>query len=125
MMERQLESLTELVRQLTTPTKSKILRDFHNQSFHQQLHDLKIKTHTLRQDLMSIRRMQQSLQENFQSELKRANRKIQVSVCRRVRAAHCLPSVKEQVLLSERYRYVEGELNLYLQNRTRIDCDLE
>ena len=79
MMEKQLESLTELVNQLTTPTKSKIIRDFDNQSFHRQLHEMKIKTHTLRQDLLSIRHMQKSLQENFQAELEKANRKIQVN----------------------------------------------
>ena len=79
MMERQLESLTELVKQLTTPTKSKMLQAFDDNPFQQQLYELKMKTHTLRQDLLSIRRMQQALQENFQNELERANRKIQVN----------------------------------------------
>jgi len=79
LMEKQLESLTELVKQLTSPTKSKILIDFNNKSFHQQLHELKLKTHTLRNDLLSIRRMQQSLQENFKNEFEKANKKIQVN----------------------------------------------
>ena len=79
MMERQLESLTELVKQLITPTKSKMLQAFDDNPFQQQLYELKTKTHTLRQDLLSIRRMQQALQENFQNELERANRKIQVN----------------------------------------------
>ncbi|CAF0849076.1 unnamed protein product [Adineta ricciae] len=108
MMERQLESLTELVKQLTTPTKSKILQDFDNNPFQQQLYELKIKTHTLRQDLLSIRRMQQALQENFQNELERANRKIQ-----------------ERLAQNETYRFIENEYKLYLQNRTKIDQDLE
>ncbi|UJR10453.1 hypothetical protein I4U23_014657 [Adineta vaga] len=108
MMEKQLESLTELVKQLTTPTKSKILRDFDDKSFHQQLYELKIKTHTLRQDLLSIRRLQQTLQENFQNEIEKANRNIQ-----------------ERLIHSERYRFIENEFNSYLQNRTKIDQDLE
>ncbi len=78
-MEKQLESLTELVKELTNPRKSKIITDFYNKSFHQQLYELKVKTHTLRNDLLSIRRMQQSLQENFQIELEEANKKIQVN----------------------------------------------
>jgi hypothetical protein len=78
-MEKQLESLTELVKQLTSPTKSKILIDFNNKSFHQQLYELKLKTHTLRNDLLSIRRMQQSLQDNFKNEFEKANKKIQVN----------------------------------------------
>ena len=78
-MEKQLESLTELVKQLTTPTQSKVLVDFNNKFFHQQLYELKVKTHTLRNDLLSIKRMQQSLQENLKNEFEKANKKIQVN----------------------------------------------
>jgi hypothetical protein len=71
LMEKQLESLTELVKELT---KSKS-----NKSLHQQFYELKIKTHALRNDLVSIKHMQQSLKENFHTELEEANRKIQVN----------------------------------------------
>jgi hypothetical protein len=70
-MEKQLDSLTELVKELT---KSKP-----NKSLHQQFYELKIQTHTLRNDLISIRQMQQSLQENFQIELQQTNKNIQVN----------------------------------------------
>ncbi len=70
-MEKQLESLTELVKELTK------IRP--NKSLHQQFYELKIKTNTLRNDLLSIRHMQQSLQENFHMELEEANKKIQVN----------------------------------------------
>ncbi|CAF1128370.1 unnamed protein product [Adineta steineri] len=108
LMEKQLESLTDLVKQLTTPTKSRVLKNFHNKSFEQQLHELKVKTHTLRNDLISIRRMQQSIQENFKNELDKANQKIQ-----------------EQFVQNEKYRYIENDFNFYIQNRTKIDQDLE
>jgi len=70
-MEKQLESLTELVKELTK-VKS-------NKSLYQQFYELKIKTNTLRNDLLSIRYMQQSLKENFHIELEEANKKIQVN----------------------------------------------
>jgi len=41
--------------------------------------ELKIKAHTLRNDFISIRRMQQSLQENFKTQLKDANKRIEVN----------------------------------------------
>lgn len=69
-MEKQLDSLTELVKELT---KSKL-----NKSIQQQFYELKIQTHALKNDLMSIRQMQESLQENFQIEFQEANRNIQV-----------------------------------------------
>lgn len=78
LMEKQLESLTELVKELTNPTKSKTLLDSYDKSLHQQLYELKLKTQTLRNDLFSIRRMQQSLQETVKNELARANKQIQV-----------------------------------------------
>jgi hypothetical protein len=71
LMEKQLESLTELVKELT---KFKP-----NKSLHEQFYELKTKTHTLRNDLILIRHMQQSLQENFHTELEEANKKIQVN----------------------------------------------
>lgn len=52
--------------------------DINGKSLRQQLYELKVKTHALRNDLVSIRRMQQSLQENFKSELEDANKKIGV-----------------------------------------------
>lgn len=84
LMEKQLASLTELVKQLThvehQPTKMGQLIDSNTKSLYQQLRDLKIKTFHLRDDLSSIRRMQLSLQENFQQELEDANRKIEVTI---------------------------------------------
>jgi hypothetical protein len=82
-MEKQLESLTELVKELTNaqqiPTKTSMSINFTNKSLSQQLHELKTKTHTLRNDLISIRQMQQSLQENFKTEFEDANKKIEVN----------------------------------------------
>lgn len=69
-MEKQLQSLTELVKELTQFKP--------NKSLHEQFYELKVKTHTLRNDLMSIKQMHQTLQENFHLELKEANKKIQV-----------------------------------------------
>jgi len=43
------------------------------------LYELKLKTHKLRNDFVSIRRMQQSLQENFKTQLQDANKKIEVN----------------------------------------------
>lgn len=71
LMEKQLQSLTELVKELTQFKA--------NKSLHQQFYELKIKTHTLRNDLLSIKQMQQILQENFYIELEEANKKIQVN----------------------------------------------
>ena len=45
----------------------------------QQLYELKIKIHALRNDLISIRRIQESLQENFKVQLQDANKKIEVN----------------------------------------------
>ena len=73
LMEKQLDSLMDLVKELT---KSKS-----NKSLQQQLYELKIQTHALKNDLISIRQMQQSLQENFQIDFQEANRNIQVN-CR-------------------------------------------
>jgi hypothetical protein len=56
-----------------------ILLDINGKSLHQQLYELKVKTHTLRNDFISIRRMQQSLQENFKTQLQVANKKIEVN----------------------------------------------
>jgi hypothetical protein len=53
--------------------------DINGKSLHQQLYELKIKTHTLRNDFVLIRRMQQSLQENFKVQLQDANKKIEVN----------------------------------------------
>ena len=72
LMEKQLDSLTELVKELT---KSKS-----NKSIYQQFYELKIQTHALRNDLTSIREMQQSFQESFHIELKEANKNIQVHI---------------------------------------------
>lgn len=72
LMEKQLDSLTELVKELT---KSKM-----NKSLQQQFYELKIQTHALRNDLITIRQMQQELQENFQVEFQEASRNIQVKV---------------------------------------------
>ena len=71
LMEKQLDSLTELVQELT---KSKP-----NKSLHQQFYELKVQTHGLRNDLIAIRQMQQALQENFQADLQEANRRIHVN----------------------------------------------
>lgn len=79
LMEQQLEALTELVKELTSSTKPKNSSDFYNKFLHHQLHELKAKTHSLRNELFSIRRMQQSLHDNLKNELKQANNNIQVS----------------------------------------------
>ena len=71
LMEKQLDSLTELVQELTKSKSTK--------SLHQQFYELKIQTHALRNDLIAIRQIQQALQENFQAELQDANRKIHVN----------------------------------------------
>jgi hypothetical protein len=71
LMEKQLDSLTELVKDLT---KSKP-----NKSLHQQFYELKIQTHAIRNDFISIRQMHQALQENFQIEFQQANKNIQVN----------------------------------------------
>ncbi|CAF0865473.1 unnamed protein product [Rotaria sordida] len=110
-MEKQLESLTALVKELTNPIKSKTVLDYYNKSLHQQLHELKIKTHTLRNDLFSIRRMQQSLHENFKNELEQANKKIQEQFIR--------------LNQNEIIRQIKNEFDLYVNNRTKIDQDLE
>ena len=55
-----------------------LLLDINGKSLHQQLYELKVKTQTLRNDFVSIRRMQQSLQENFKTQLHDANKKIGV-----------------------------------------------
>ena len=72
LMEKQLDSLTELVKELT---KSKL-----NKSIQQQFYELKIQAHALKNDLISIRQMQELLQENFQIEFQEANRNIQVKL---------------------------------------------
>ena len=81
-MEKQLQSLTALVKELTQshepPSRLGQLIDSNAKSLYQQLKDLKARTHHLRDDLTSIRRMQQSLQDNFQLELEEANHKIEV-----------------------------------------------
>ncbi|CAF3391409.1 unnamed protein product [Rotaria sp. Silwood1] len=111
LMEKQLESLTELVKELTSSTKPKTLLDFYNKSLHQQLHELKLKTHTLRNDLFSIRRMQQSIQENFKNELEQASKKIQEQFVRLNR--------------NEKIHQIENAFDSYVNNRTKIDQDLE
>jgi len=58
---------------------SNIFLDINGKSLRQQLYELKIKTHTLRNDFVSIKRMQQSLQENFKIQLQDANKKIEVN----------------------------------------------
>ena len=55
-----------------------LLLDINGKSLHQQLYELKVKTHSLRNDFVTIRRMQQSLQENFKAQLQDANKKIEV-----------------------------------------------
>lgn len=84
LMERQLEALTDLVKELTQsqqpkPNKLNQWIDTNTKTLYQQLKDLKMKAHSLRDDLSDIRRMQHSLQETFQNELEQANRKIEVS----------------------------------------------
>ncbi|CAF4001054.1 unnamed protein product, partial [Rotaria magnacalcarata] len=111
LMEKQLEALTDLVKELTNPIKSRTLLDMYDNSLHQQLYELKVKTHTLRNDLFSIRRMQQSLQENFKNELERANKKIREQF--------------ERLNQNEKTRHIEHEFDLYVNNRSKIDQDLE
>lgn len=53
--------------------------DINGKSLRQQLYELKVKTHTLRNEFVSIRRMQQSLQENFKTQLQDTNKKIEVN----------------------------------------------
>lgn len=53
--------------------------DINGKLLRQQLHELKVKMHTLRNDLVSVRRLQHSLQENFKSQLNDANKKIEVN----------------------------------------------
>ncbi|CAF5060196.1 unnamed protein product, partial [Rotaria magnacalcarata] len=84
-------------------------------SLRQQLYELKVKTHALRNDLVSIRRMQQSLQENFKVQLEDANKKIEDYILRLYRIE----------TRSEQCRTVENELDLYMINSTKIDHDLE
>ncbi|CAM2716065.1 unnamed protein product [Rotaria socialis] len=128
-MEKQLESLTELVKELTreralneqqspmTPpvTRMGFHKDTNGKSLRQQLYELKVKTHALRNDLVSIRRMQQSLQENFKVQLEDANKKIEDYILRLYRIE----------TRSEQCRTVENELDLYMINSTKIDRDLE
>ncbi|CAF2931540.1 unnamed protein product [Rotaria sp. Silwood2] len=123
-MEKQLESLTDLVKELTRErtlneqqlsTRTGIYRDINGKSLRQQLYELKVKTHTLRNDLISIRRMQQSLQENFKIHLEDANKKIEDYISRLYRIE----------TRSEQCRTVENELDLYMINSTKIDRDLE
>ncbi|CAF1681578.1 unnamed protein product, partial [Adineta ricciae] len=149
-MEKQLESLTELVKELTrerTLNEQRLLtrtdanrgiwtraillvyrmnikrkksvsnnnQNINGKSLRQQLHELKMKMHTLRNDLVSIRRLQQSLKENFKVQLHDANKKIENHIHQlhqtETRSAHC--------------RSVENELDLYMINSTKIDRDLE
>ncbi|CAF0863809.1 unnamed protein product [Adineta ricciae] len=125
-MEKQLESLTELVKELTrertlneqrllTRTDMNAEKNINGKSLRQQLHELKMKMHTLRNDLVSIRRLQQSLKENFKVQLHDANKKIENHIHQlhqtETRSAHC--------------RSVENELDLYMINSTKIDRDLE
>ncbi|CAF3922726.1 unnamed protein product, partial [Adineta steineri] len=140
-MEKQLESLTELVKELTreralnehqllTRTgiykgilsidywKKKVLNNNVNinyKSLRQQLYELKLKTHTLRSDLVSVRRMQQSLQVNFKTELQDANKKIENQIYR----------LHQMEIRSVQCRTIENELDLYVINSTKIDRDLE
>lgn len=82
-MERQLEALTDLVKDLTQqqnkPNRINEWISSNGKSLHEQLKDLKIRTHSLRDDLSDLRRMQHSLHETFQLELEQANRKIEVN----------------------------------------------
>ena len=78
-MEEQLKSLTELVKELTNPIKSQVLLGSYNKSLNQQLNEVKTKTNSLRNDLFSIRQMHQSFQDNFKIELEQANKKIRVN----------------------------------------------
>ncbi|CAF0721604.1 unnamed protein product [Rotaria sordida] len=123
-MEKQLESLTELVQELTREralneqqlsTRTGIYRDINGKSLRQQLYELKVKTHTLRNDLISIRRMQQSLQEDFKMQFEDANKKIEDYILRLYRIE----------TRSEQCRTIENELDLYMINSTKIDRDLE
>ena len=129
-MEKQLESLTELVKELTNPRKSQIITDFYNKSFHQQLYELKVKTHTLRNDLLSIRRMQQSLQENFQIELEEANKKNSSNLFLELIKTNSVYHhfLKDRFIRSnqsEKVHFLERDFHSYVQNRTKIDQDLE
>ena len=82
-MERQLEALTDLVKELTPqpnrPIRTNEWISPNGKSLGEQLKDLRTKTHVLRDDLSDLRRMQHSLHETFQLELEQANRKIEVS----------------------------------------------
>lgn len=44
----------------------------------QQLNELKVKTHALRNELVGVKRMQQTLQESFKMQLECASKKIEV-----------------------------------------------
>ncbi|CAF1560761.1 unnamed protein product, partial [Adineta steineri] len=73
-------------------------------SLRQQLYELKLKTHTLRSDLVSVRRMQQSLQVNFKTELQDANKKIENQIYR----------LHQMEIRSVQCRTIENELDLYV-----------
>ncbi|UJR35465.1 hypothetical protein I4U23_028221 [Adineta vaga] len=123
-MEKQLDSLTELVKELTRERtlneqklskRTDVYKDINGKSFRQQLYELKVKMHTLRNDLISIRRMQQSLTDNFKTQLHDANKKIENHI-------HQLHQTDTR---SAQCRSVEDELDLYMINSTKIDRDLE
>lgn len=83
LMEKQIRSLTEIVRDLTENQQEKSIRirkfiDVNNQSLHQQLDELRTKTAHLREDLSQIRRIQQSLRDNVQEDFENANKTIKV-----------------------------------------------
>ncbi len=73
-MERQLEALTDLVKDLTQqPNKPNRINEWissNGKSLHEQLKDLKIRTH--------------SLHEIFQLELEQANRKIEINLTKNI-----------------------------------------
>lgn len=53
--------------------------DINGKPLRQHLYELKVKTNTLRHDLGTVKRMQQSLQETFKAQLDNAYKKIEVN----------------------------------------------
>ena len=128
-MEKQLASLTQLVTDLThiQPRPINNMLDVDTKFLFQQMNDLKAKTNTLRHDLTSIRRMQQSLQVNFKMDLQQANKNIEVTCSSRSIFAAILALKEKLVRLNyqEKSPSVKNEFDTYIKNSSKIDRDLE